>query len=231
MVLIICFLLFSKCLFSFCSSSIAKWHELLSVENKTCASSSSLLLIWYYPRSLHTGLGLYPQQLEAGVSQQPQCFLWAGPEWPSHHLQADQLPAAAPWGEPTDAATSRLVPAPQTAPRLRQTHDALLDDCWPAWAWPVCGLPVQRHCGELGEEEACVGDADGQLADGVGCPIQRDASAGSVLSSGGWKDEKDDRGCWAGGRAMSPPEWPQLFPGKRRNDLLFLPFCFRFPME
>lgn len=30
-----------------------------------------------------------------------------------------------------------------------------------------------------------MGDADGQLTDGVGRPVQRDTSAGSVLSSGG----------------------------------------------
>lgn len=52
-----------------------------------------------------------------------------------------------------------------------------------------------------------MGDADGQLADGMGRPVQRDAGAGSVPSSGGGKDGKDDRGSGAGGGAMSPPEW------------------------
>ena len=73
-----------------------------------------------------------------------------------------------------------------------------------------------------------MGDADGQLIDRVGRPVQRDTSAGPVLGSGGRSNGKDDRGGGAGRGAVSPPQWAQLLSGKRMGwrclfSLFFLP--------
>ena len=59
-----------------------------------------------------------------------------------------------------------------------------------------------------------MGDADGQLPDRVGRPVQRDPGAGPVLGSRGGADGKDDRSGGAGGGAVPPPQWSQLLSGK-----------------
>lgn len=70
-----------------------------------------------------------------------------------------------------------------------------------------------------------MGDADGELVDGVGRSVQGDARAGPVLGSGGREDGKGDGGGGAGGGAVSPPQRAELLSGKRRNELCFV-FCF-----
>lgn len=58
-----------------------------------------------------------------------------------------------------------------------------------------------------------MGDADGQLTDGMGRAIQRNARAGLVFGSRGRTDGKNDRSSRAGGGAVSPLKWTKLLTG------------------
>lgn len=71
-----------------------------------------------------------------------------------------------------------------------------------------------------------MGDVDGKLAHGVGRQVQGDPCAGLVLGSRGREDEEDHRSSGARGGAVSPPERPQLLPGKEtQNTLVFTLGC------
>lgn len=63
-----------------------------------------------------------------------------------------------------------------------------------------------------------MGYADGQLSDGVGCPVQRDAGAGPLLGSRGGTDGKDYWSGGAGGGTVSSTQWTQLLSGTRRKE-------------
>lgn len=65
-----------------------------------------------------------------------------------------------------------------------------------------------------------MGDVDGELADRVGRQVQGDPCARLVLGSRGREDAEDHRSSGASGGAVSPPERPQLLPGKETKSTL-----------
>ena len=75
-------------------------------------------------------------------------------------------------------------------------------------------LPLQCHRRELGEEEARLGDADGEFANRGRYQDARRAGAGPVPGPGGREDEEEDGGCGEGGGAVPSAQRAQLLPGE-----------------
>lgn len=67
-----------------------------------------------------------------------------------------------------------------------------------------------------------MGDADGQLTDGMGCAVQRNACVGLVFGSRGRTNGENDRSSRAGGGAVSPLKWTKLLSGNWISNCLFL---------
>lgn len=203
----------------------AERHELLPLDRETASSLPSVLFVWDNPRPLHSSLGLHPWELETGLPDQHQCILWTGPHRSSNHLKTHQLPASAQRRKPPDVTATRPLPPPQAPPGLRQTHDALLDDGRSAWPWTLCWLPLQCYCGELGTQEACMGDADGELSDGSRCAVEGNARARFVHGAGGRASREADRCCGEGGGTVSSPEWTELLTGQWAGNQTERPVC------
>lgn len=139
---------------------LANWPKLLPVDDQT---GPSFIFLRYNPCSLHTRLGLHSWKLQAGLPGEQHRLLWAGPDGPLHNLSPDQLSAAASGWEPAGCPAQRHLSETQETPWVCQTHDAFMDDPRSEREGTLCGLPLQRHRWELGEEAARLGDADGQF--------------------------------------------------------------------
>ena len=89
----------------------------------------------------------------------------AGPHKSLHHRFSYLVSAAAAGSQPVAGAPAQHLLSPEGAPGLGEGPDAQLDDGGPGGAGTVRRLPLQRHHGQLGEEEAGVGHVDGERSD------------------------------------------------------------------
>lgn len=100
-----------------------------------------------------------------------------------------------------------------------------MDDAGSEGEGALCGLSLQCHRGELGEEASGLGDADGELSDRGRHQDARGAGAGSVPGTGGGADEEEDWGGGEGGGTVPSPQRTQLLPGELVIVLVFTSVC------
>lgn len=119
------------------------------------------LSVWHHPCP-YTRLGLHPGQPKAAFQASARVYFELDPTDP-YTISALARPAAAVHGENSEDVLPRELYWRLKRHLDYETDDAVMDDTCTAGQGALRRLPIQRHCGQLGAQEAGVGDAHGEL--------------------------------------------------------------------